>query len=87
MIDEYTGKKIVSPLDLPEPKPFAPTTEHEERILCAVKSLTNFASEPYADLIDIIFGEKFTLQHAILLLAVLRRMDCCDLEPLELSCL
>jgi hypothetical protein len=59
---------------------------HEE-ILRHIDGLKHLCTEPYADLIVVIFGEKFTLQHAILLSVLLRRMDCCDLEPFEISCL
>lgn len=85
MIDEYTGKKIVSPLDLPDPKPWAPTICHEDQIQRLVKQLIDLSSEAYADLLEILYSDKFTLQHAILLLVVLRRMDCCELGPLEIA--
>lgn len=83
MIDECTGKKIVSPLDLPKLAPFVHDPCRQDEIFSYVNGLKHLCTEAYADLVDVIFGEKFTTQHAILLSVLLRHMDCCDLEPGE----
>lgn len=86
MIDEYTGKKIVRPLGFSKPAPYTHDPCRHDEILCHVNGLKHLCTEAYADLIGVIFSEKFTLQHAILLSVLLRRMDCCEMEPLEISC-
>jgi len=51
------------------------------------KNIDDNGLEAYEDILTIIFSEKFTKQHAILLSVLLRRMDCCDWDPIEISCL
>ncbi len=51
------------------------------------KNIDENGLEVYEDVLTIIFSEKFTKQHAILLSVLLRRMDCCDWDPIEISCL
>ncbi|MRS02433.1 hypothetical protein EG832_04285 [bacterium] len=87
MIDEYTGKKLISPLDFPKPVIWIHDETKYEEALKHLRGLTHCSTEIFADLLDIIFGEKFTIQHAILLSAVLRRMDCCELAPFDVACL
>lgn len=87
MIDKYTGKKIVSPLDFSKPTIWIHDETQYEKALEHLKELQHFSTEIFADLLDIIYGEKFTIQHAILLSAVLRRMDCCELAPFDVACL
>lgn len=67
--------------------PYTHDSCRHDEILSHIDGLKHLCTEAYADLIDVIFSEKFTLQHAILLSVLLRRMDCCDLEPFEISCL
>lgn len=57
-----------------------------EKILSLVHKLTCCIAEPYADIISIVASDKFTPQHAILLSALLRHMDCCDWGHIELFC-
>lgn len=87
MTEEYTGKKVVNSSDFPKPANWIQDETRYNDALQHLTELSKLTTEVYADLLDIIFSDKFTLQHAILLSVLLRRMDCCELEPFEISCL
>lgn len=53
-------------------------------IMELTEKLCMLVGEPYADIIDTVISDKFTPQHAILLSAILRHMDCCDQGPIDL---
>jgi len=72
-------------IELEQISSFAHFEENEEKVVELVTELLEYLSEPYADIVSIIFNkEKFRPQWAILLSAVMRHADFHDWGRIEI---